>query len=696
MNDDLKTYLQTMGIERHLTAAYTPQQNGVAERINRTLMEAARSMLHAANLPSSFWTYAVHAAVYLRNRSPTRALNNVTPYEAWRGEKPSLSHLRVFGCRAFMYLHKRQRSSTNKLVARAMPGIFVGYATEAKAWLVWDPVDKKVHTTRDAKFMEGVPGSAPVPPTQSPVLATEPTSISSDNDSESAEAAEPMDMHTERSTIIDPLIIADDESDTDSEVMAEPTAPAEPAAAVEPAAALLQPAADQPIPVSSSPPATHAAAVGAAVSTAVQQPKKQKTRRLTEAERLSVAFNHHGNLELKEMEGPTLFAFAVQVGHSIGEPRSYKEATRGPHRAQWEQAMQEELDSITANSTYEIVPLPAGRRAIGCKWVYKIKRRADGSIDRYKARLVAKGYSQLYGIDFTETFAPVVRFSSLRAILALAAAADYEIHQMDVKTAFLNGDLDEDIYMQQPDGHRADGAKADHVWKLNKSLYGLKQAGRAWNQKIHTALVELGFTSLHSDSCVYVKRDGSTVMYVLVYVDDLLLVTNDMAQLTATKTALSGRFDMKDMGEAHFILGVQITRDRARRQLLAVPARVCSHHSRALRHAGLQGCAVTNGHGHQTTQGRHGQRGWCSVDGSSTVCVSSGSTHVRGSGYPSGHRLRRDCFVPVHGQSDGGALERSQTRVPLPARQPGPPADVRLERRQAAGAVRLQRLRLGK
>ena len=204
VNDDLKTYLQTMGIERHLTAAYTPQQNGVAERINRTLMEAARSMLHAANLPSSFWTYAVHAAVYLRNRSPTRALNNVTPYEAWRGEKPSLSHLRVFGCRAFMYLHKRQRSSTNKLVARAMPGIFVGYATEAKAWLVWDPVDKKVHTTRDAKFMEGVPGSAPVPPTQSPVLATEPTSISSDNDSESAEAAEPMDMHTERSTIIDP------------------------------------------------------------------------------------------------------------------------------------------------------------------------------------------------------------------------------------------------------------------------------------------------------------------------------------------------------------------------------------------------------------------------------------------------------------------------------------------------------------
>ena len=563
VNDDFKTYLQTMGIERNITTAYTPQQNGVAERINRTIMEAARSMLHAANLPSSFWTYAVNAAVYLRNRSPTRALNNVTPYEAWRGEKPSLSHLRVFGCRAFMYLHKKQRSSTNKLAARAMPAIFVGYATEAKAWLVWDPVAKKVHTTRDVKFMEGESGSAPVPPTQPPVKAAEPTSHSTDNDSESAEAAEPMD--TERSSVIDPLIIADDESDSDSEDVAEPAVPAEPAVAIEPAVAPLQPLADQP--VSTSPPASYAAAVGAAPSSAVQQTKKHKARRLTEAERLSVAHNHYGNRELKEMEGQALFAFAVQVGQSIGEPRSYKEAARSPHRAQWERAMQEELDSIKANSTYEIVPLPVGRRAIGCKWVFKIKRRADCSIDRYKARLVAKGYSQLYGIDFTETFAPVVRFSSLRAILAIAAAADYEIHQMDVKTAFLNGDLDEDIYMEQPEGHRAVGAQADHVWKLNKSLYGLKQAGRAWNHKIHAALLDLDFASLHSDSCVYVKRDGGNVIYVLVYVDDLLLATNDMAQLNATKAALSSRFDMKDMGEAHFILGVQITRDRARRQL---------------------------------------------------------------------------------------------------------------------------------
>lgn len=262
-----------------------------------------------------------------------------------------------------------------------------------------------------------------------------------------------------------------------------------------------------------------------------------------------------------------MFVFASYVSASVCEPRSYKEAARGPHRAQWETAMQEELDSIKANDTYTLVPLPTDRQAIGCKWVYKVKRHADGRVDRFKARLVAKGYSQLYGIDFTETFAPVVRFSSLRAILAIAAAQDYEIHQMDVKTAFLNGDLQEDIYMEQPDGYRATGSKANHVWKLNKSLYGLKQAGRAWNKKMDAALIDLGFRPTHSDSCVYVRRSGDIVMYLLVYVDDLLLVTNDVAQLKSVKSALRSRFEMKDMGEAEFILGVQIRRDRAKRQL---------------------------------------------------------------------------------------------------------------------------------
>ena len=138
---------------------------------------------------------------------------------------------------------------------------------------------------------------------------------------------------------------------------------------------------------------------------------------------------------------------------------------------------------------------------------------------------------------------------------------------MDVKTAFLNGDLDKDIYMHQPDGYRVSGGEEQHVWKLQKSLYGLKQAGRAWNKTMDAALINMGFRPTHSDSCVYVMRDDDSVMYLLVYVDDLLLVASDADQLASVKAQLSSRFEMKDMGEAQFILGVQIRRDRARRQL---------------------------------------------------------------------------------------------------------------------------------
>ena len=423
-----------------------------------------------------------------------------------------------------------------------------------------------------------------------PVKAAELTSDSINSDSASAEAAEPMD--TERSTIIDP------ETDSDSED--EAAEPARPSEAAVPAGSVLidqsvqqvadiglPPANSGSQPVIASPPASEqrAAAVvvqssssaqavasspSAAVTTSANKKTRAKLSQVERARRQLASFNTLGNSETadeqQQRSAQSFFALAVNVGQSISELTSHKEATSSPHRVQWERAMQEELDSIKVNNTYVLVPLPAGRQAIGCKWVYKIKRHADGSIDRFKARLVAKGYSQLYGIDFTETFAPVVRYSSLRAWPWQLRVTTRCTRWMS-RRPFFNGDLDEDIYMEQPDGFRAEDKQAHWVWKLNKSLYGLKQAGQAWNKKMDAALVELGYKPCHSDSCVYVKRDDSGVFYILVYVDDLLLVTNDTTQLAAIKAALSKRFDMKDMGEAHFIVGVEITRDRANRRL---------------------------------------------------------------------------------------------------------------------------------
>lgn len=248
------------------------------------------------------------------------------------------------------------------------------------------------------------------------------------------------------------------------------------------------------------------------------------------------------------------------------DPITYEEAMARPDSHLWLKAMIEELESILAAKTWDLCPLPDGRVPIGCVFNYRIKRKADGSIDRYKARMCAQGCTQRKGIDYTETFAPVARLSSLRTLLAIVAAEDLELHQMDVKTAFLNGDLTEDIYMKQPKGFVHAG-KEDLVCKLNKSLYGLKQAGRAWYKKIDSALLGLGFSALPADNCVYIQRSDEDTVYILLYVDDILIACRVLSKLTSIKKELSSLFCMKDIGQAEYILGLQITRDRANRTL---------------------------------------------------------------------------------------------------------------------------------
>ena len=253
------------------------------------------------------------------------------------------------------------------------------------------------------------------------------------------------------------------------------------------------------------------------------------------------------------------------------ELQTISEALNSKDANKWKQALEEKYNSLIKNETWKLVPPPEGCNVIGSKWVMKVKHDANRDVDRHKARLVAQGYSQTHGIDYEEVFSPVAKHSSIRTLLALANKHDLEIHQMDVKTASLNGHIEHDIYMSQPDGF-IDPERPEYVCKLKKSLYGLKQSARCWNETLDSFLMKNGYRKSNADSCIYVKsiknEDGFISFVILaVYVDDIIPVSNDIDMLNVEKKLLCKHFEMTDQGEIHFILEMTVKRDRENRTL---------------------------------------------------------------------------------------------------------------------------------
>ena len=230
-------------------------------------------------------------------------------------------------------------------------------------------------------------------------------------------------------------------------------------------------------------------------------------------------------------------------------------ALLSPDAKKWKEAMESELNSLHRNDAWDLCELPQRRRAVGSKWVFKRKYDVDGNIERYKARLVAQGYNQRYGIDYDETFCPVVRFESVCALIALAAKKKLHLHQLDVTTAFLNGELKEEIYMKQPDGFVVKGN--EHlVCKLKKSVYGLKQSSRSWNDK---HLKKMGFKQSSYDPCIYVLNSGGEIVIIAVYIDDIIIAGNTEEIVQQYIKEIAEKFDMTDMGTLHHFLAMKIT-----------------------------------------------------------------------------------------------------------------------------------------
>ncbi|KAK4406351.1 Retrovirus-related Pol polyprotein from transposon TNT 1-94 [Sesamum angolense] len=471
-NSEFDTFCEEKGIEHQTTVSYNPQQNGVSERKNRTVMEMARSMLQEKDLPKAFWAEAVYTAVYLLNRCPTKAVQNMTPIEAWSGKKPSAKHLRVFGSICYVHIITEKR---HKLEEKTEKGIFLGYSTQSKGYGIYNLKTKKLIISRDVEFDEDAMWNWDEEKVERQSLMI-PKEI-------------PPQQQQEEGT---------DQAEMERRSQQAPGSPRRPPSSEE----------------------------------IEEETPPRRTKLLSDIYKTC-------NFIMLEPEN-----FETAVKHIV-----------------WVQAMEEEIKMIEKNNTWELADRPKDKEIIGVKWIYKTKLNADGSIQKHKARLVAKGYSQLPGIDYTETFAPVARLDTIRALIAIVVNKKWKIYQMDVKSAFLNGYIDEEIYVEQPQGFIAKGSE-EKVLRLKKALYGLKQAPRAWYSRIDKYFMDRGFRRSLSEPTLYIKNQGNDTLIVSLYVDDIIYTGNNEKMIQDFKEDMMKTFEMSDLGLMHFFLGIEINQEK--------------------------------------------------------------------------------------------------------------------------------------
>lgn len=442
-DEDVQSYLRSNGIVSQLTVARCPQQNGISERKNRTLLEAIRTMLFTRNLPKHLWGEALHHANNTFNNIP-RESNSKSPKEIFFNDSFDYPFIE-FGAPVYYTTNSHDRS---KLAERGAPGIYLGVDQSSKGFRIF--TNGKIRVERHVKFLKEQSVDERIKLNES--------------------------LHIDCTNEI-PL--AQDQNKIDSPI----------------------------------------------------EIRRSERIRLQNANAVSY---------------PQFY-----------EPNTYKQAISCPDKNKWIEAMKSELESIEENQTWTPVELPRGKNAVGCRWVFKIKKGETEDLTRYKARLVAQGFTQKYGVDYDEVFAPVTRSSTFRTLLTVASARNLVVRQYDVKTAFLNGSLDEEIYMKPPPGF----VDNNNVLKLHKSLYGLKQAARVWNQTLHKAMFNAGFRQSKFDECLYIYKDDSNVCYAIVHVDDMIFASNSGTLINAKIIELNKSFELKCLGDLKNYLGIEITRD---------------------------------------------------------------------------------------------------------------------------------------
>ncbi|KAI3493174.1 hypothetical protein L1887_42164 [Cichorium endivia] len=659
-NQTLDGFLKTRGISHNFSAPYTPQQNGVVERRNRSLCEAARTMLNFANLPMYFWAEAISTACFTQNRSYIHKRFHITPYEVLNRRKPNVKFLHIFGCRCFILNMKDHLTKFND---KSEEGIFLGYSQDSKAYRVMNKRTRRIEETFNLSFddyyikksLHPFPMSSIFP---KPVVdAVQVTTFDSDfsllfdppKRATDSEVRAPDNHESELSKLTDgpddsstcSIQRPSSEGEPSNQLLGNASVEGEPSNQSEGIASIEGESSLSPREVATPTPPSHAISNIISLYPAVQgEPEivtpysattftsdratSSSTPAHVEGEQilnsssqmhtpqtnnnlimddLPSTSGYPSDIEDIDAEGPPDFdpnyppldkwtrnhppslvigdvrdkvltraqlqqrkldldktseLCMFNVFISKVEPKNVKDAFDHPD---WIEAMQMELEEFERNKLWRLIPKPANASIVGLKWVYRNKLDTEGNVVRNKARLVVKGYCQQEGIDYEETFAPVARLESVRIFLAYAAHKNFDVFQMDVKCAFLNGDLEETVFVEQPPGFESK-IHPNHSYVLDKAVYGLKQAPRAWYETLTKFLKESNFKQGSVDPTLFRKKVGNHLMIVQIYVDDIIFGSTDPNLSKDFEKLMKSKFQMSMMGKINFFLGLQIKQSK--------------------------------------------------------------------------------------------------------------------------------------
>lgn len=535
----MQEYLISNKIGHITSAPFTPTQNGAIEVDNRVVLNLVRSMMNAARVANNLWGEALGTAVYLLNRCVNSQTGNKTPYELFCGRMPRVSHLKIFGCLCFVKeQHKKRSGYQKKLEDRARQGVFVGYESNHDfTYRIYIHESNDIVVSRDVVFDE------------------------SRFHNERRENKEPSSESFENYVIShwsnpNESLTDDSRDEDEDEYQHDCDQASEQSETVE-----------LPEPNDSISSLEHS-----------QIETEFKTPPTTESQALPPPIPTRSLRDRTTIQKPNFY----QSHLAYSEPDSYDAAITGPDSEHWKLAIKDELESLMRNETWIVCDLPKTRTPIGCKWVFKRKLNSDNTVARYKARLVAQGFSQKPGIDYTDTYAPVVSLTSVRLILALAVQREFNIIHFDIKTAFLNGNISEEIYMKLPRGCE----ETNKVCLLKKSLYGLKQSPRAWNLCFSKFLERTGFIQLEEDRCVFTRRNENAIQILGLYVDDGLLCSSDKADGMKIIDELKQNFEATVMEPRQFV-GLEIHKEKG---MISIHQR--SYIEKLVERMGLGNCKI--------------------------------------------------------------------------------------------------------